>query len=72
MLRLKSHMHLWRMLRGEMRETPEMRAAVIRARARARAAFAWIPPVKSLVEYEQAIKYLEAAEENLRIARGLL
>jgi hypothetical protein len=39
LLGLKNHMHLIRMLSGEMSETPQMHAAVLRARERARRAF---------------------------------
>ncbi len=59
LLGLGNNLQLMRMLRGEMRETPAMRAAVIRAKARADRAFRFLRPAPAPVDLD-AVRRLVA------------
>jgi hypothetical protein len=71
-LRLKSHIHLVRMLKGEMRETPAMKAAVIRAKARASRAFLMEREDVPLVERERIARLVRDAKAIIEILEGCL
>ena len=75
-LRLPVRSQLGRMLRGEMRETPAMKAAVIRAKARAadaaRKAFVMDRSDCGLVEIEQLRKKLDEILVEIQIARSII
>lgn len=71
-LRLANHAHLGRMLRGEMRETPAMKAAVIRARARAKRAFLMEPMGASTVDMEQLRQIVKEARWVIEVLDNFL
>jgi hypothetical protein len=77
LLKLKSHNHLRRMLRGEMSETPEMRAAVVRARARAQRAFLMSGKLTQastvdVEELERAKRMLDELIFNAQVIRNAI
>lgn len=66
-LGLKNHMHLVRMLRGEMKETPQMRAAVLRAKDRARRAFLGEKPLPNLLDLEKFRKAVAEVKWTIEV-----
>jgi hypothetical protein len=72
-LKLKSHMHLWRMMRGEMNETPQMKAAVIRARLRARRAFLMVhDEAVSVSDIEKIRHIIGELDWTLQVAKNVI
>lgn len=72
LLRLANHAQLGRMLRGEMGETPAMRAAVIRAKARAERAFLMERPSVPQVDVDRARKLLAEARWLIEVLENML
>lgn len=72
LLRLPVRSQLGRMLRGEMRETPAMRAAVLRARARAAKAFCWEQPDVTMADREHVRKLIGEVRWIIEVLEGLV
>lgn len=72
LLGLANNLQLMRMLRGEMAETPAMHAAVIRARERARRAFAWQRPQVPQVDLDRMRELLKDTRWLIEVLEHML
>lgn len=73
LLRLSNHAQLGRMLRGEMSETPAMRAAVVRAKDRAKRAFLFQREQSvSVQDIERIRKMIAELDWALQVAKHII